>query len=85
MHSLDSSEAFYAQLESALPPVFTREEASRLTGGLFKPRTLTNIDYRGSGPEVRVRIGKKVGYERDSFIQWLRQYRPYQENEPIKD
>ena len=26
----------------------------------------------GTGPAVKVKIGKKIGYERDSFIRWLR-------------
>jgi len=45
------------------------------SGGLFHRKTLGNIDVRGEGPQVRVRIGKKVAYERDSFIQWLRDYK----------
>lgn len=72
---MNPAELFFTRLESSLPPVFTREEAARHMGGLLSAKTLNNIDYRGEGPEVRVRVGKKVGYERETFVQWLRQYR----------
>ena len=72
---MNPAELFFSRLESFLPPVFTREEAARHMGGLLSAKTLNNIDYRGEGPEVRVRVGKKVGYERETFVQWLRQYR----------
>lgn len=72
---MNPTEFFFSRLESSLPPVFTREEAARHMGGLLSAKTLNNIDYRGEGPEVRVRVGKKVGYERETFVHWLRQYR----------
>ena len=65
---------FFTNLKSALPSVFTREEAAKHLGGLLSAKTLNNIDYMGEGPEVRVRVGKKIGYERETFVQWLRQY-----------
>ena len=71
---MNSTEIFFTKLESALPPVFTREEAARHLGGLLSAKTLNKIDYKGEGPEVRVRVGKKIGYERETFVQWLRQY-----------
>ena len=70
-----STESFFEKLKETLPPVFTREEAVKHLGGLFHRKTLGNIDIRGEGPNVRVRIGKKVAYERESFIQWLRNYK----------
>lgn len=69
-----TTDIFFTNLKSALPPVFTREEAARHLGGLLSAKTLNNIDYKGEGPEVRVRVGKKIGYERETFVQWLRQY-----------
>lgn len=33
---------------------------------------MSNADALGTGPAVKVRIGNKIGYERDSFIRWLR-------------
>ena len=37
------------------------------------PDTTPNADAMGTGPSVRVRIGKKVAYERTSCMHWLRQ------------
>jgi hypothetical protein len=71
-----TSEIFYTALEKNLPPVFSREEAAKALGGLLQARTLRNIDMKGTGPKTKVRVGKKVGYERNTFVQWLKQYRP---------
>ena len=74
---MNSTEIFFTKLESALPPVFTREEAARHLGGLLSAKTLNNIDYKGEGPEVRVRVGKRLamsvrhlfsGYDNMVFI-----------------
>lgn len=65
---------FFERLIETLPPIFCREEAARQLGGIFTARTLKNMDCRGDGPQVTARIGKKVAYERDSFVHWLREY-----------
>lgn len=54
-----------------LPPLVTRQEAERLTGGLLKARTLANLDCLGKGPAQRVRYGRKVAYERTVLLDWL--------------
>lgn len=69
---MSNDEVFFDRLRDELPPVFTREFASQKTGNLFSSKTLSNLDSLGTGPSVKVKIGKKVGYERDSFIRWLR-------------
>lgn len=69
-----SETAIFEQLEKNLPPVFSREEAARQMGGLMRAKTLSNLDAAGNGPWVKIRIRKKVCYERRSFLQWLRQY-----------
>jgi len=66
---------FFDQLKSSLPPVFSREEAAQHLGGILRANTLRNIDLRGEGPSIKVRIGKKVAYERDDFVAWLRRYK----------
>jgi len=53
------------------PPLISRSEASRLTGGLISPRTLANLDSLGQGPKNKVRLGKKVAYERQAFLDFL--------------
>lgn len=58
-------------LKDTLPPVFSREEAAKHLGGLICAKTLSNLDALGKGPSVKLRVGKKVAYERDSFLKWL--------------
>ncbi len=69
---MSNTDIFFDRLHDELPPVFTREFAAEKTGNIFSAKTLSNIDSSGTGPSVKVRIGKKVGYERESFIQWLK-------------
>lgn len=59
-------------IEKQLPPVFDRHTASKILGGILTPKTLSNADTSGTGPSVKVKIGKKIAYERDSFIEWLK-------------
>jgi hypothetical protein len=56
-----------------LPPVFTRQTASHVMGGLISAKTFSNLDALGQGPPVKAKIGPKVAYERESFMRWLRQ------------
>ena len=57
-------ELFFERLREELPPVFTREFASQKMGCLYTAKSLSNADSSGTGPSVKVKIGKKVGYER---------------------
>lgn len=59
-------------IEKQLPPVFDRKTASRLLGGILSPKTLSNADATGTGPTVKIKIGKKIAYEREAFIEWLK-------------
>lgn len=72
--ALGNNEYLFSKLRESLPPVFSREEAAKQLGGILKAATLRNIDMRGEGPKCRVRIGKKIAYERDDFIDWLQRY-----------
>lgn len=58
-------------LRESLPAVFTREEAAKQLGGLLSAKTLANYDAQGIGPYVKQRIGKKVVYDRSTFLAWL--------------
>ncbi len=60
------------KLRAGLPPIFARKEVGRLTGGLVAAGTMANLDSQGLGPSRRIRTGRHVIYERDSFIAWLR-------------
>ena len=59
-------------MRKELTPVFTREFASEKIGRIFSAKSMSKADALGTGPAVKVRIGNKIGYERDSFIRWLR-------------
>lgn len=67
----DRNDDFFKGLEEALPPVFTRKTASKMTGGMFTARTLSNLDAAGKGPASKVRAGKNIIYEKHDFIDWL--------------
>jgi hypothetical protein len=71
---MKTNEMFFEKLESYLPPFFTRQEAAKHLGNVIAPRTLRNLDNKGIGPGVAVRIGHKVAYERENFIEWLKKY-----------
>jgi hypothetical protein len=68
-----ASPEFYRAIEAALPPVFTRQTASQVMGGLISAKTFSNLDALHQGPPVKAKIGPKVAYERESFMRWLRQ------------
>lgn len=72
---LGNSEVLFSKLQRSLPPIFSRDEAAKHLGGILKAATLRNIDMQGKGPKIKTRIGRKVAYERDSFVDWLRQYK----------
>lgn len=65
---------FFKAIEDNLPPVFSRQEASKVLGGLISPKTFANLDCSGKGPSVKIRTGSRVGYERASFMAWLRKH-----------
>ena len=66
------SRQFFNAIENELPPVFSRQTASQAVGGLISPKTLSNLDALNQGPPVKVQLGSRVGYERESFIEWLK-------------
>ena len=66
------SQKFFNELAQSLPPVFSRQVASQAIGGLISAKTMSNEDALGCGPSVKMTIGNRVAYERDSFLEWLR-------------
>jgi len=62
---------FCEKLLKELPPVFARREVKKLTGGLVCAGSLRNADSAGTGPAIRLQIGRHTAYERESFVQWL--------------
>jgi hypothetical protein len=66
---------FFKELDEAMPAVFSRQEASRLIGNIISSGTLRNLDSKKQGPANQTTIGKKVCYEKKSFIDWLKNYK----------
>jgi hypothetical protein len=67
-----SKEQVFAILREKLPPIFTRKHVEKLTGGLLTAVNLGKYDVLGRGPKA-FKIGRLVGYEKDSFLEWLEQ------------
>lgn len=53
-----------------LPLLLTRKDIGKFFGTLISPRYLANLDSEAKGPR-RKRIGHKVVYHRDDFVEWL--------------
>ena len=66
------TEAFFRSIEQELPPVVSRAELAKATGGLISPKTLSNEDALHKGPAERVRAGSKIGYTRASAMAYIR-------------
>ena len=62
-------------IEKAAPPMVTRLEIQKLTGGVVLAKTLANIDSQNQSEGIpnRVRYGRRIAYPTPSFISWLRQ------------
>ena len=56
---------------SALPICFGRNVISELLPGLISPKSLANLAWRGVGGPPFYKMGRKVYYEKSSFIEWL--------------
>lgn len=63
-------ENFFATLVHELPALLTRKDIGKFFGSLISPRYLANLDSIGNGPK-RARIGQKVVYKREDFLEWL--------------
>ena len=58
------------KLTRELPPLFARAAVPKLLPGIYQYQTLCNFETEGIGPPS-TKIGKKVCYERESFLQWF--------------
>lgn len=54
------------------PPILARNKIGEHTGGLISKGTMQNLDSEGKGPK-RIVIGRRCGYIREDFIEWLRE------------
>lgn len=60
-----------AKYRDLLPPMFAREAVEQLLPGIISASRLNNLDCEGKGPKGAMRIGRKVVYDRDRFLEWL--------------
>ena len=72
INNVHGTEAFFRSIEQELPPVVSRAELAKATGGLISPKTLSNEDALHKGPAERVRAGSKIGYTRASAMAYIR-------------
>ncbi|WP_297895307.1 hypothetical protein [uncultured Desulfovibrio sp.] len=72
IHQGIGTEAFFRSIEQELPPVVSRAQLSKVTGGLISAKTLSNEDALHKGPAERVRAGSKIGYTRSSAMAYIR-------------
>jgi hypothetical protein len=72
MTQISSKEQVLVILREKLPPIFSRKHVEELTGGVITAVSLAGLDKNGNGPKA-FKIGGRVGYERDSFLEWLEQ------------
>lgn len=70
MSRLNSIQRVVESLRQSLPVAWPRTHTPRLTGGLYSAQTLANFDSQKKGPP-HTKMGKRVIYERESFLQWL--------------
>jgi hypothetical protein len=63
--------SFSAMMEKWPSPFVARSEVGKFTGGIVSPGYLANLDCKGEGPRGRLRIGRKIAYPVNEFVQWL--------------
>lgn len=49
-----------------------QEQLDKFANGLLNARSLANADSLGNGPKGRVRIGRKIAYEKYSLVEWMK-------------
>ena len=54
-----------------LPPMIARKEVKYYTGGAISPKSVSNDDYLGNGPRVRMKMGDAVVYPTPFFLAYL--------------
>lgn len=60
-----------APLLDMLPPIIARKQVKYFTGGLLTSKKVSNDDFLGKGPKVRVKVGSAVGYPKAHFLAYM--------------
>lgn len=71
--SAENIRMFITSLGESLPPIFDRETASKSLAGMLTSKSLSNADMQGKGPKLKMKLGKKIVYERGAFLDWLQE------------
>jgi hypothetical protein len=53
--------------------VVARTEIANFTGGMLSSKYCANLDSLNIGCPGRVRVGRKVGYPVERFVEWMRE------------
>ena len=75
MNSQDQTTTLSEILETisqAAPPLLTRIEVQKITGGAISVKSLANLDSEQRGIQPRLKIGSKVAYPRGAVIEFLK-------------
>jgi hypothetical protein len=69
----------FTQLTESLPAIIPATQLSRLLGGLYTRKTLSNMRWLGRGPKAyRAAKGRKLFHTREDIISWLQaEMRPF--------
>jgi len=64
----------FTKMAQAWPSaVVARAEIRAFTGGGLTEKSLANFDSLGQGPAGKTKIGRRVVYDKDELVSWLRQ------------
>lgn len=74
MKNQSTVEQILDSISQTAPPLLTRTEIQRITGGAVNAKTLANLDSLndGSGIPDRIRVGSRIAYPTSAVIAWLR-------------
>ncbi len=62
----------FSSLAKKWPSSFVaRQEVEKFTGGIISAKYLANLDCQGLGPKERIKVGRKIAYSVDSFVEWM--------------
>lgn len=67
----DVEKEFIETMAAQLPPVIARRAVGKYLGDVITPKTLSNADGAGTGPEIAYRIGRTIVYRTDTLLEWI--------------
>ena len=59
-------------ISQAAPPLLTRIEVQKITGGAISAKCRANLDSEQKGIKTRLKIGSKVVYPKKAVIEFLK-------------